>query len=183
MTDFLQTHPDGVVLAVDQMSLYFQATMTRVWAPRGQTPTLRVATQREWAHFYGALNVITGHEIAETMSGQNGELTVQFVQHLQNCYPGRALLILWDRAQWHRGAIVRRFLEQQPLIETLHFPPGSPQFNPQEHVWGRTRAAVSHNHTHQDFAGLVQAFEQHLTQTRFQFDWIERFAPPILYEV
>jgi hypothetical protein len=38
VTDFLQTYPDGVILALDQMSLDFQATLTRVWSPIGQTP-------------------------------------------------------------------------------------------------------------------------------------------------
>jgi len=65
----------------------------------------------------------------------------------------------------------------------MHFPPGSPQLNPQEHVWERTRDAVSHNHTRKDFPALVNAFSQYLSQTLFQFDWIERYAPSILFEV
>jgi len=182
MTDFLQDYPDGVILAMDQMSLYFQATLTRVWARRGQTPTIRVATQRDHVHFYGALNVRNGHEVALTLPRQTGELTCHFLNHLQACYPGRALLILWDRAKWHKGETVRTFLSQHPHIQTMHFPPGSPQLNPQEHVWERTRDAVSHNHTRKDFPALVNAFSQYLSQTLFQFDWIERYAPSILFE-
>ena len=183
MTDFLQDHPRGVILALDQMSLYFQATLTRVWARRGQTPTIRIAPQRDHVHFYGALNVITGQEIALTLPKQSAEMTCHFLSHVQACYPGRAILLLWDRAKWHKGATIRTFLSQNPCIQTLHFPPASPQLNPQEHVWERTRDAVSHNHTRKDFPALVQAFRQHLENTLFQFEWIERYAPPILYEV
>lgn len=50
MTDFLQAHPHGVILAMDQMSLYFQATLTRVWAPVGQTPIVAVHPQRDHVH-------------------------------------------------------------------------------------------------------------------------------------
>ena len=184
MTDFLQAQPDGVILAMDQMSLYFQATMTRVWAKRGQTPTiLRVATQRDYVHFYGALNVSNGHQIALTLPQQTGEMTCYFLDHLQACYPGRALFILWDRATWHKGETVRTYLEQHSHILTLHFPPGSPQLNPQEHVWESARDAVSHNHTYTDFPALVKAFSQYLSQTLFQFEWLEHYAPPILFTV
>lgn len=139
------------MIAMDQMSLYFQATMTRVWARRGQTPTVRVASQRDQVHFYGALNGYSGQESALTWPQQSGAMTWHFLDHLQTVYPGRALLVLWDRAKWHKGQVVRDYLSQHPHIQTLHFPPGSPQLNPQEPVWERTRDAVSHNHTRQDF--------------------------------
>ena len=42
MTDWLQAYPNLVILAMDQMSLYFQATLTRVWSPMGQTPVVRI---------------------------------------------------------------------------------------------------------------------------------------------
>jgi transposase len=169
-----------VIVALDQMSLYFQATMTRVWARRGQTPMVRVATQRDYVHFYGAVDVCSGHESALTLPKQSGEMTCHFLDHLQMVYPGRALLILWDRAQWHKGQTVRAYLSQRPAIQTLHFPPGSPQLNPQEHVWERTRDAISHNHTRKDFPALVQAFRHHLETTCFKFEWIEQYVPPIL---
>ena len=183
MTDFIQAHPDGIILAMDQMSLYFQATLTRVWARRGQTPVIRVATQRDYVHFYGALNVCSGHEVALTLPKQSGEMTCHFLNHLQACYPDRPLLILWDRAKWHKGQVVRDYLVQNPHIQTLHFPPGCPQLNPQEHVWERTRDAVSHNHTRTDFPSLVQAFRHHLENAYFCFDWIGKYVPPILLAV
>ncbi len=180
MTDFKQDHPDGVIVTLDQLSLYFQATMTRVWSPRGQTPTIRVATQRDQVHFYGALEVCSGHETALTLPEQSGEMTCHFLDHLQTVYPSRALLILWDRAKWHQGQRIRDYLAHHPHLQTLHFPPGCPQMNPQEHVWERTRDAVSHNHTRKDFPALIQAFRHHLENTVFKFDWIEQYVPPIL---
>lgn len=183
MTNFLQDHPGGVIVSIDQLSLYFQATLTRVWARRGQTPVIRVATQRDYVHFYGALNVCSGHEVALTLPNQSGEMTCHFLDHLQASYPDRPLLILWDRAKWHQGQGMRDYLIQRPHIQTLHFPPVCPQLNPQEHVWKFTRDAVSHNHTRTDFPALVGAFRQHLENTCFKFNWIEKYASPILLVV
>jgi transposase len=165
---------------MDQMSLYFQATTTRGRARRGQTPTVRVATQRDRAHFYGALNVGSGQESALTLPKQSGEMTCHFLDHLPAVYPGRALFILWDRAKWHQGAVVRAYLSQHPHIQTFHFPPGSPQLNPQEHVWELTRDAVSHNHTRKDFPVLVRAFHHHLETTCFKVEGVEKYVPAIL---
>jgi hypothetical protein len=94
LTDFVQDHRLGVIVAEDQMSLYFQATTTRVWAQRGQTPTVRVATQRDHVHFYGELNVCSGQESALILPQQSGEMTCHFLDHLQAVYPGWALCIL-----------------------------------------------------------------------------------------
>lgn len=180
MTDFRQDYPDGVILSMDQLSLYFQATMTRVWARRGQTPTIRIATQREYVHFYGALNVLTGQQTTLTLPKQSGEMTCHFLEHILACYPDRAILILWDRAKWHQGQLIKAFLAEHPCIQTLHFPPASPHLNPQEHVWECTRDAISHNHTRRDFPALVQAFREHLENTLFHFEWIEKYLPPTL---
>lgn len=167
-------------MTIDQLRLYFQATTTRVWAFIGDTPVIRVATQRDSASFYGALNVQSGEEIALTLPKQSGEMTTEFLDHLQTIYPGRALFILWDRAKWHMGPHVSEYLSQHSHIQTMHFPPGSPHLNPQEHVWGQTRDAISHNHTRTDFPALVQAFQHHLDTTRFHIKWLEKYVPPVL---
>jgi hypothetical protein len=59
-------------------------------------------------------------------------------------------------------------------------PPGSPQLNPQEHVWALTRDAISHNHTRKDFPALVHAFHRHLETTCFKLEWVEKYVPAVL---
>lgn len=168
------------MVTMDPMSLYFPATMTPVWARRGQTPILRVATQPDQVHFYGALQVRSAHERALTLPKPSGDMTGHFRDPLQAGYPARPLLMLGDRAQGHKGQAVRAYLAQPPQIQTRHFPPGCPQLNPQEPVWERTGEAGSHQHTRTDFSALVQAFRHHLDNPCFKFNWIEKYAPPVL---
>ena len=183
MTDFLQDHPDGQILALDEMSLYFQATTTRVWSPIGQTPLVRVSPQREYIHFCGVLNLRTGHEFVVPVLQQTGEETVNVLRDLLLCYPTQALLLLWDRASWHKGTAVNILLDNHPRLETIFFPPACPDLNPQEHVWSLARAAVSHNHTYSTFHQLKQAFLDFLSSTLFRFDWLAKYAPTILFDV
>jgi transposase len=181
MTDFRQDHPDGIILAVDQMSVYLQASLRRVWFPKGQTPRLWVTPQRVCLHFYGALEVLSGQEVALSLPKMTADCTLHFLEHVLTCFPGRAILFLLDRAPWHKGK-VRRFIEAHPLLDLIFFPPGCPDLNPQEHVWKDTREAVGHLHNYSHPADLRQAFQAHLDGSTFLFDWVEKFLPlPLSY--
>ena len=183
MTDFLQDHPDGQILALDEMSLYFQATTTRLWSPLGQTPSVWVSPQRDYVHFCGVLNLRTGHEFVVPVLQQTGEATVNILRDLLLCYPTQAILLVWDRASWHKGTAVNTLLDNHPRLETIFFPPACPELNPQEHVWSLARAAVSHNHPFSTFQQLKQAFWEFLSCTLFPFDWLAKYAPAILFDV
>jgi transposase len=179
VTDFRQDHPDGVILAMDQMSAYLQATLTRVWSPRGQTPVVWVTPQRAMLHFYGALDVIGGQEVALSLPKLDGDHTIHFLQHVVSCFPGRSILLLMDRAPWHVGK-ARRFVETHPQLDMIYFPPGCPDLNPQEHVWKQTRDTVGHLCDYRHLGHLRQAFQSHLENTLFQFNWIDKYLPDIL---
>jgi transposase len=180
VTDFRQDHPDGQIIALDEMSLYFQSTTTRLWSLIGQTPIVRVSPQRDHTHFYGALNVVNGHEFALPASEMTSETPARFLRDLLQCYPTQPILLLWDRASWHKGDAVKSLLADHRRWETVFFPPACPDLNPQEHVWSQARAAVSHNHTYDHFSQLKTAFLSYLSTTRFRFDWLTKYAPPIL---
>jgi len=180
VTDFRQDHPEGVILALDQMSVYLQATLTRVWAPRGETPVAPVTPQRDMLHFYGALDVIGGREVALPLPRLDGDHTLHFLDHVLSCFPGRPLLLLLDRAPWHKGK-VRRFIDAHPQLDLIYFPPACPDLNPQEHVWKQTRQAVGHLHDYPHLSNLRQAFHAYLESTLFRFDWIDQYSPNVYY--
>lgn len=177
MTDFLQDHPEGVILALDQMSLYFQATLTHVWAPRGLTPRVAIHPQRDCIHFYGALNLRDGREIALPAQEMNSAVTANFLMILLMLYPLPILLLL-DRAPWHFGQEVRELLASTDRLQLLFFPPASPELNPQEHVWAQARDAISHNHNYRQFPTLQEDFETYLNETVFRSSFIETYTPP-----
>jgi transposase len=172
--DIVQNAPDTLILAEDEASLYLQATLMRVWAPVGQTPVVKVAANRDNTHFYGALNLRTGEETVLVSDLMKAEVTVLFLNRLLQRHPEVPILLLWDRATWHQGEAIRSVLAANPRLQILCFPPGSPELNPQEHVWKATREAVSHNHTRKNLPDLVQAFQTHLETTRFPCSLLER---------
>ena len=162
-----------MLLAEDEASLYLQATLRRVWAPRGQQAVVAADPGRAKASFYGTLNLRTGAEIVLQAEKMNAQTTAQHLEQLLAAYPDVPLLLLWDRAPWHRGAAIRAVLAANPRLEIVQFPVAAPELNPQEHVWKATREAVSHNHTDRPLATLAARFNAHLTDTTFPVSFLE----------
>lgn len=167
-----------MILAGDEASLYLQATLKVVWHACGQTPMLKLHPGRDSTHFYGALNMLTGQETAMRSKLMNGDVSALFLLRLLDAYPNQPILLFWDRATWHRGQTIQHILNTHPRLEILYLPTAAPDLNPQEHVWKATRQAISHNHRHAKLDLLAQAFEDHLTLTRFPCSLLHKLAYP-----
>jgi len=178
--DTAQSAPDTVILAGDEASLYLQASLKRVWASIGVTPVVKADPRRDNTHFYGALNLQSGQEVVLRSDLMNAEVSALFLQRLVLVYPDCPILLLWDRAPWHRGPAITAVLAANPRLEIVWFPPGSPDLNPQEQVWKAAREAVSHNHTGTKLSELAAAFEEHLTTERFACSLLQKHGYDIL---
>jgi len=163
-------------LAEDEAGLYLQPTTCHVWAPRGQTPIVRADPGRASTHFYGTLNLFTGEEIAMRSDLMNAEVSAQHLQMLLDDYPGLPILLFWDRTPWHRGKPIAQLLEANPRLEIIFFPTGSPELNPQEHVWKAVREAVSHNHTEDKLPKLAEKFLNKLNSTVFKSTFLRKYG-------
>lgn len=80
--DTVQATPETVILAQDEASLYLQATLQVAWHTRGQTPVVKVDPGRDRVHFYSALNLQSGQEIAMLSPIMNAETTALYLQKL-----------------------------------------------------------------------------------------------------
>jgi len=163
-------------VAGDEASLYLQATLQVVWAPRGQTPSIKRDPGRAKTHFYGALNLSSGQELAMRSPVMNAETSALFLNKILLAYPDLPILLLWDRATWHRGPEIKAVLEANPHLEIMYFPAGAPDLNPQEHVWKATRGAVSHNHLCKKLDQLADDFEDHLISSTFPCSLLEIYG-------
>jgi transposase len=156
--------------------MYLQATTTGVWAPCGQTPTVRVDPGRRKVGFYGTLNLHTGDVLVTRATALTAQASSRHLQRLLDAIPNRPILLLWDRAPWHRGPAIRQLLALNPRLEILEYPVATPDLNPQEHVWKQTRRAVSHNHLTPKLPELADRFEQYLTSHTFESAFLDKYG-------
>jgi len=106
----------------------------------------------------------------------NAETSALFLEKILLAYPDEPILLLWDRAPWHRGPQITAILEANPRLEIIYFPPGAPDLNPQEHVWKATRRVISHNHSCKKLDKLADDFEDHLSTSTFPCSLLDQYA-------
>lgn len=149
----------------------------RIWYPKGQQPAVKVETAKDAMSFYGALNVATGKETVLEAPWQNSEITVQYLEMLEREYAGYHVLMLWDGAPWHRGA-VREYLKRKNKkwkLELMYFPAYSPDMNPQETVWKNARIHCTHN-SEDNFETKIKKFGSFLVSNTFTTNFLEKYS-------
>lgn len=158
-----------VILAGDEMILGTQTTTQKVWLKQGEYPQIEVSNKRQNRSVYGFLNVKTGEEHARKTEKQNMAITKTILQKIRRVYPNQKLLLLWDSAGWHKGGAVQEFIAEDKRIEIIHFPRYDPEDNPQEHVWKKGRAEITHNRFIEDIDKATDEFVAYLNKTRFPY--------------
>ena len=156
--------------------MYLQATTMAVWAPKGQTPVVRTAPDRDKVCFYGTLDLMTGRDIVTRTPGMNAAASAEHLLQILEANPERPILLFWDRAPWHSGQPIRDVLAANPRLEIVRLPVAAPELNPQEQVWKAVRRAVSHNHTYRRLPGLAEQIEKHLTENTFESSFLDRYG-------
>jgi transposase len=121
---------------VDEAGFYLLPMAVRTYAPRGETPLLRVPLTRD---HWSAISAVTPQGKLYMMvqdTAFDGPAIVRFLRHLLRHIPGK-LLLIWDGLPAHHGQAVKDFLAQG-AAHRLHLerlPGYAPDLNPDEGVW------------------------------------------------
>ena len=126
--------------------------------------------------FLFRLYLIIENKASRLSFTMNAETSARHLRQILDALPSGPILLLWDRAPWHRGQPVRDVLEANTRLEIIFFPVAASELNPQEHVWKATRRAVSHNHTVPRLPDLADRFESHLKANTFESSFLDRYG-------
>ncbi len=108
----------------------------RTYAPRGQTPVLRVPLTRDHLSAISALTT-TGRVLLQVQEEAfRGPRVVRFLNHLLRHIGGK-LLVIWDGAPIHRCKVVKQFLADggADRVWFEQLPGYAPELNPVEGIW------------------------------------------------
>lgn len=124
------------IVWVDQSGFYLLPMAVRTYAPRGQTPVLRVSLTRD---HLAAISGITpdGRLFMQVQDhAYRSEEVVRFLRLLLRKVTGK-LLVVWDGAPIHRGQVVKAFLARGAAkrLQLEQLPGYAPELNPDEGIW------------------------------------------------
>jgi transposase len=143
------------IVWIDESGFYLLPLAVRTWAPRGQTPLLRVKLTHDH------LSVISGITLDGRLFMQmreqayTAETVVGFLQVLLRKIRGK-VLVIWDGSPIHKGQPIKDFLAAG-AAKRLHLerlPGYAPDLNPEEGIWNYLKRVELKNRCCRDLAEL-----------------------------
>lgn len=142
-----------------QALLYFQdeagvsliPVMGKTWAPKGNTPIVKVTGKRGGLCVTSAISP-TGKMIFRIEKKRiNADVHIEFLEQMLKQHPHRKIIVIEDRAPAHRAKKIKEFVETHKKRLAIYLlPPYSPELNPDEHVWKYLKAYQLKAHQAQD---------------------------------
>jgi len=169
---------DLVLLFVDECHLLWGDVCGYIWGRSNQRIDIPVANDKARQTYFGALNCLDGEMVLQAYSAGNSENTVKFLDYLQQQYPDKRLVIIWDGASYHRFGQTPEYLakinqdlpEDEWKITCLLFAPHAPEQNPVEDVWLKGKNFIrKHFQLCHSFKDVKELFVQALQHQTFNF--------------
>lgn len=165
-----------VLVFVDESGFYLLPARVRTYAPRGQTPTLRVLQTRDH------LSVMSGITLdgqlftmirSEAMTGIE---SVHFLKHLRT-HTDRKLLVIWDGSPIHRATEVKTYLADGAAKHTHleRLPSYAPDLNPDEGAWKHLKHVELRNVCCSDLPDLHHELQLAILRLRRQPGLVRSF--------
>jgi transposase len=132
----------GIIFWGDETGLRSDDVRGRSYAPRGQTPLVRVCHKRAGLSLISAVANRGELRWMVVDGAVNAATVIRFLQRLIRDARRKVFLIL-DRLKAHRARLTRDWLaEHRSDIEAHYLPPYSPELNPDEGVNADLKQAV-----------------------------------------
>jgi transposase len=147
-----------VLLSQDEARFSMIPTLRTTLGVKGHRPLVGTLDCHDVLYVFGALNLVTGRLTTclierphpPTRSKQH-YLHAAFARHLRGiarAYPATQyarVVVVIDKASWHRGALVTAVLQACPHLELYRLPSYSPQLQVIERFWKVLRRRATHN--------------------------------------
>jgi transposase len=150
----------------DESILTYDSTMRSIWAKKGSRPRILVTGSHKRICLFGALTQNHGH-LFRQYAKMNGYSFTAFLRQLKQRYG--CLILLIDRAPWHRSRIVKTFLDaNRSRLHVLYFPANAPELNPVEECWRQMKNDVVGSTFHPTFQQLKSTLTTYMRRKRYK---------------
>lgn len=152
----------------DESSFQQSGTFHRSWALVGVGFHVLSPPVRKSAKVMGAVRIGADPKWhSRFVEWFNADTFLDFLKQLLRYYDGTKVHLITDNVPYHKAPKVLEWLEGKENLIELHFlPPYAPKLNAVEHIWRKTKKAITHNRFFPEFQDLRQALARRFN--RFQ---------------
>ena len=153
----------GLILFEDEASFAQWGSLSYTWARRGHQPEVPTSGKRKGYKVFGAIEYCSGRLFSQGIEGRfNSETYQAFLQRIME-QTTEHLFLIHDGARYHTSASTQAFLATHRERITAHpLPSYSPDYNPIEYLWKKTKQRATHNKYFQEFLALTVAVDKAL---------------------
>jgi transposase len=153
----------GLILFEDEASFAQWGSLSYTWAKRGHQPEVPTSGKRKGYKVFGAIEYFSGHLFYQGIDGRfNSENYQAFLQRILEQTTAH-LFLIHDGARYHSSASTQAFLVAHSDRITEHpLPSYSPDYNPIEYLWKKTKQRATHNQYFKEFLALTVAVDKAL---------------------
>jgi transposase len=153
----------GLILFEDEASFAQWGSLSYTWARRGQQPAVKTSGKRKGYKVFGAIEYGSGRLFYQGIEGRfNSESYHGFLQMLME-QTTQHLFLIHDGARYHTSAATQAFLAaHRDRITVEPLPSYSPDYNPIEYLWKKTKKRATHNQYFKEFAALTMSVDKAL---------------------
>jgi transposase len=165
------------LLSQDEARFSLIPTLRTTLGVKGHRPLVGNLDGHDVLYVFGALNLVTGRlttciverpRPATPTRSKPRYLQEAFARHwrdIARVYPAEQyprVVVVIDKASWHRGALITAVLEAFPHLELYPLPSYSPQLQVIERFWKVLRRRATHNRLFPTMAQLKQTVRNSL---------------------
>jgi transposase len=153
----------GLILFGDEASFAQWGSLGYTWARVGQTPQVKTSGKRKGYKVFGAVEYFSGQVFYQGTSGKfNSESYQAFLEEILE-KTTEPIFLVQDGARYHTSKEMLQFFEEhKERLRVYQLPAYSPDYNPIEYLWRKTKRKGTHNKYFAEFGKLAEAVDQAL---------------------
>jgi transposase len=153
----------GMILFEDEASFAQWGSLSSTWARRGQQPEVPTSGKRKGYKVFGAIEYFSGRLFYQGIEGRfNSDSYQAFLQGIM-AQTTAHLFLIHDGARYHTSTATQAFLlAHSDRLTAYPLPSYSPDYNPIEYLWKKTKQRATHNKYFKEFATLTVSVDQAL---------------------
>ena len=153
----------GLILFEDEASFAQWGSLSYTWARRGQQPEVKTSGKRKGYKVFGAIEYFSGRLFYQGIEGRfNSDSYQTFLQMILE-HTQEHVFLIHDGARYHTSASTQAFLRaHSDRLTEYPLPSYSPDYNPIEYLWKKTKQRATHNKYFKEFATLTVSVDKAL---------------------
>ena len=153
----------GLSLFEEEASFAQWGSFSDPWARRGQQPEVKTSGQRKGSKVFGAMESFSGRLCSQGIEGRgNSDRYHAFLQMIM-AQTQEHVFLIHDGARYHTSKATQQFFaDHAERLTACPLPSYSPDYNPIEYLWKKTKKRATHNQYFKEFAALTVSVDKAL---------------------